>query len=172
MLLSCNRRRLCKQMTPIAPKVAARSIDSHRNRHASTMQVMLANSQQRKNTASASRRHCCFFCWHNLYNISFTFHFHFHVRRSMCFFRWAAELCSGPSRPRRNETRWWRRLHFVWSSVDIFCLHALVIKGIDDTQWPCGLMDKALVFGTKDCRFESCQGHFLCARICSNKNFI
>ena len=25
---------------------------------------------------------------------------------------------------------------------------------------PCGLMDKALVFGTKDCRFESCQGHF------------
>ena len=22
-------------------------------------------------------------------------------------------------------------------------------------------MDKALVFGTKDCRFESCQGHFL-----------
>ena len=21
-------------------------------------------------------------------------------------------------------------------------------------------MDKALVFGTKDCRFESCQGHF------------
>ena len=28
------------------------------------------------------------------------------------------------------------------------------------THWPCGLMDKALVFGTKDCRFESCQGHF------------
>ena len=27
-------------------------------------------------------------------------------------------------------------------------------------QGPCGLMDKALVFGTKDCRFESCQGHF------------
>ena len=26
-------------------------------------------------------------------------------------------------------------------------------------KWPCGLMDKALVFGTKDCRFESCQGH-------------
>ena len=25
-------------------------------------------------------------------------------------------------------------------------------------QWPCGLMDKALVFGTKDCRFESYQG--------------
>ena len=27
------------------------------------------------------------------------------------------------------------------------------------SAWPCGLMDKALVFGTKDCRFESCQGH-------------
>ena len=25
-------------------------------------------------------------------------------------------------------------------------------------MWPCGLMDKALVFGTKDCRFESCLG--------------
>ena len=25
---------------------------------------------------------------------------------------------------------------------------------------PCGLMDKALVFGTKDCRFESWAGHF------------
>ena len=24
-------------------------------------------------------------------------------------------------------------------------------------------MDKALVFGTKDCRFESCQGHYLAA---------
>ena len=24
--------------------------------------------------------------------------------------------------------------------------------------WPCGLMDKALLFGSKDCRFESCQG--------------
>ena len=27
------------------------------------------------------------------------------------------------------------------------------------TKRPCGLMDKALVLGTKDCRFESCQGH-------------
>ena len=26
-------------------------------------------------------------------------------------------------------------------------------------HWPCGLMDKALLFGSKDCRFESCQGH-------------
>ena len=29
---------------------------------------------------------------------------------------------------------------------------------------PCGLMDRALVFGAKDCRFESCQGHVM-ARI-------
>ena len=26
-------------------------------------------------------------------------------------------------------------------------------------QWPCGLLDKAVVFGTKDCRLEFCQGH-------------
>ena len=30
--------------------------------------------------------------------------------------------------------------------------------------WPCGLMCKALVLGTKDCRFESCQGHFASQR--------
>ena len=30
--------------------------------------------------------------------------------------------------------------------------------GPADFRLPCGLMDKALVFGTKDCRFESCQG--------------
>ena len=34
------------------------------------------------------------------------------------------------------------------------CLDAAYIN-----RWPCGLMDKALVFGTKDCSFESCQGH-------------
>ena len=32
-------------------------------------------------------------------------------------------------------------------------------QGLRRMHWPCGLMDKALVFGTKDCRFESCQGH-------------
>ena len=32
-------------------------------------------------------------------------------------------------------------------------------------SWPCGLMDKALVFGTKDCRLESCQGHALANRM-------
>ena len=26
-------------------------------------------------------------------------------------------------------------------------------------------MDKVLVFGTKDCRFESCQGHLMTARL-------
>ena len=35
-----------------------------------------------------------------------------------------------------------------------------------EINWPCGLMDKALVFGTKDCRFESCQGHFACVLLC------
>ena len=28
------------------------------------------------------------------------------------------------------------------------------------SRWSCGLMDKALVFGTKDCRLESCQDQF------------
>ena len=28
-------------------------------------------------------------------------------------------------------------------------------------MWPCGLMDKALVFGAKDCRLESCQGQLV-----------
>ena len=32
-----------------------------------------------------------------------------------------------------------------------FCVNVQVRR-------PCGLMDKALVLGTKDCRFESCQG--------------
>ena len=40
-------------------------------------------------------------------------------------------------------------------------------RGNSAWQWPCGLMDKALVFGTKDCRFESCQGHFLLNAPCA-----
>ena len=40
-------------------------------------------------------------------------------------------------------------------------------EGNSAWQWPCGLMDKALVFGTKDCRFESCQGHFLLNAPCA-----
>ena len=31
----------------------------------------------------------------------------------------------------------------------------------EQDMWPCGLMDKALVFGTKDRRLESCQGQAL-----------
>ena len=37
-------------------------------------------------------------------------------------------------------------------------------SGQTQVSWPCGLMDKALVFGTKDCRFESCQGHCVAIR--------
>ena len=38
--------------------------------------------------------------------------------------------------------------------------YAAVIRNVPQScKWPCGLMDKALVFGTTDCRFESCQGH-------------
>ena len=31
---------------------------------------------------------------------------------------------------------------------------------------PCGLMDEVLVFGTKGCRFESCQGHACSSMMC------
>ncbi len=31
-------------------------------------------------------------------------------------------------------------------------------------------MDKALVLGTKDCRFESCQGHFRNVRVTQARN--
>ena len=42
------------------------------------------------------------------------------------------------------------------------CCNAISMLGPSFTSIarPCGLMDKALVFGTKDCRFKSCQGHF------------
>jgi hypothetical protein len=63
---------------------------------------------------------------------------------------------------------WWVQAHALWSQDGVFvgaggfrCWRgdvplssALVIM----PNRPCGLMDKALVFGTKDCRFESCQG--------------
>ena len=35
---------------------------------------------------------------------------------------------------------------------------------------PCGLMDKALVLGTKDSRFECCQGHFRNVRVTQARN--
>jgi hypothetical protein len=39
----------------------------------------------------------------------------------------------------------------------IMCQTRVVIMQLhSETAWPYGLMDKALVFGTKDCRFESC----------------
>ena len=49
-------------------------------------------------------------------------------------------------------------LTFLWLCA---CgAYAAVIRNVSQScKWPCGLMDKALVFGTKDCRFESCQGH-------------
>ncbi len=43
------------------------------------------------------------------------------------------------------------------------CVARRILGGGRANRWPCGLMDKALVFGTKDCRFESCQGQPLAA---------
>ena len=54
---------------------------------------------------------------------------------------------------------------FILISLIIIC-HCTVYECEElriVVSWPCGLMDKALVFGTKDCRFESCQGHIFYA---------
>ena len=45
----------------------------------------------------------------------------------------------------------------------------LAIPSLGIKQRPCGLMDKALVFGTKDCRFKSCQGHAHCHRVAAGR---
>ena len=50
-------------------------------------------------------------------------------------------------------------------------LAVLVIESSTYDRRPCGLMDKALVLGTKDCRFESCQGQF-CLRRQNNRAFV
>ena len=47
-------------------------------------------------------------------------------------------------------------LAFLWLRACGVCV-ALIRNASLSCKWPCGLMDKALVFGTKDCRFESCQ---------------
>ena len=44
-----------------------------------------------------------------------------------------------------------------FSILSLLCLKFVLNELV--VMRPCGLMDKALVFGTKDCRFESCQGH-------------
>ena len=37
------------------------------------------------------------------------------------------------------------------------CCYSAYIQNPAINMWSCGLMDKAMVFGTKDCRLESCQ---------------
>ena len=34
------------------------------------------------------------------------------------------------------------------------------LQNYTSSSWPCGVMDNASDFGSEDCRFESCQGHF------------
>ena len=62
------------------------------------------------------------------------------------------------------DTSRFRGLKFIYlyngSSVS-FHKRAPNVGCFASARWPCGLMDKVLVFGTKDCRFESCQGHLL-----------
>ena len=62
----------------------------------------------------------------------------------------------------RDPVAWGHTGHEVPLQHANACLPA----GHAEFRWPCGLMDKALVFGTKDCRFESCQGHILSGEKC------
>ena len=48
---------------------------------------------------------------------------------------------------------------FSKARINVIFVVNLSIPSVRIKQRPCGLMDKSLVFGTKDCRFESCQGH-------------
>ena len=54
----------------------------------------------------------------------------------------------------------WGRLQIL-IAINCKIAHACVLWMPPFSTWPCGLMDKALVLGTKDCRFESCQGQFI-----------
>ena len=54
----------------------------------------------------------------------------------------------------------WGRLQIL-IAINCKIAHACVLWMPPFSIWPCGLMDKALVLGTKDCRFESCQGQFV-----------
>ena len=40
-------------------------------------------------------------------------------------------------------------------------VESFVVKVEDFSYWPCGPMDKASVYGTGDCRFESYQGQLI-----------
>ena len=55
----------------------------------------------------------------------------------------------------------WARPQRVQSHAGSYGFEADMIVTENQDMWPCGLMDKALVFGTKDCRFESFQGQAL-----------
>ena len=68
--------------------------------------------------------------------------------------------------PQHDETRARQIVIIILATARCGCVFALRLF----TRRPCGLMDKALVFGTKDCRFESCQGHlFACVyATCTN----
>ena len=55
--------------------------------------------------------------------------------------------------------------------VNFLLIQAVLRNAVDASEniWPCGLMDKALVFGTKDCRFESYRGQLLLVIFCVQK---
>ena len=50
------------------------------------------------------------------------------------------------------------RTELMWCGCGLRVSDSPLRRSEEENARPCGLMDKALVFGTKDCRFESCQG--------------
>ncbi len=74
-------------------------------------------------------------------------------------------VCAGRLRGRRHCVRSVAatRPQPCASSIAFQQLSAFRCNRSGRLRRPCGLMDKALVFGTKDCWFESCQAHFCVA---------
>ena len=50
------------------------------------------------------------------------------------------------------------------------CHRRMIERGVTVSVvdiWPRGPMDKASAYGARDCRFESCPGHFAAASVCA-----
>ena len=74
---------------------------------------------------------------------------------------WSSGEDTSKRQLRQNKSACSNVFHHGYQLQDNRFLHLIsVLSHLIMTLWPCGLMGKALVFGTKDCRLESCQGRF------------
>ena len=76
-------------------------------------------------------------------------------REASCLRQIVANLRSPSSRQIRLEGR---QVRLACRPKTLACR---LLHEPQGNKTPCGLVDKALVFETKDCRLESCQGHAL-----------